>query len=162
MGALCAATLCIWITKGVTPPNPRNEDNWLRAMVQEGVGTFAYVFFFMFQSENKDVVSDIETVQCFSLAASFIAGRSIVLGNARFGTYGAILNPAIGFATFFVGIFYDAKTAFKWCWLYPAVPFWGSIMAIIFYEFVYKKSVEGKATDAGENGKGIVAPKEDY
>lgn len=42
------------------------------------------------------------------------------------------------------------------------MPFWGSIMAIIFYEFVYKKSVEGKATDAGENGKGIVAPKEDY
>jgi len=53
--------MCIWLTKGVTPPTIL-PDNWLRSSVQEAVGTFAYVFFFIMQSENKEVVSEIETI----------------------------------------------------------------------------------------------------
>jgi hypothetical protein len=66
------------------------------------------------------------------------------------------LNPAISFALFFIGIFNDTAIAFKWVWLFPCVPFWGSIFAVIFYEFVYKKNVEGKAEDTANNGKGLV------
>jgi hypothetical protein len=55
-------SLCIWLTKGVFPPNPILDANWLRAMMQELIGTAAYVFFFLMQSDNKDIVSEIETI----------------------------------------------------------------------------------------------------
>jgi hypothetical protein len=53
--------LCLWLTKGIKPPAIA-PDNWLRSATQEAVGTFAYVFFFIMQSENKEVVSEIETI----------------------------------------------------------------------------------------------------
>jgi len=130
-------------------------DNWIRGMVAESVGTFAYVFFFMMQSENKDVVSEIETIQCLTLAASFIAAQGIVIGG-KCTNYGAILNPAISLATFILGIFKSADEAFKWCWLFPTMPFAGAIMAIMFFEFIYKPSIENNTKEAAVNGKGLV------
>lgn len=35
---------------------------------------------------------------------------------------------------------YSFGAAFKWVWLYPLLPFAGSIIALIFYEFVFKKA----------------------
>jgi len=51
------------------------------------------------------------------------------------------MNPAIALAMFIIGLFEDFETAMKWVWLYPVCPFIGSIFAILFFEFVYKKSV---------------------
>lgn len=106
MGAIGGVSLCLWLTPGVYPPGPKSSNDWLRAATQETVGTFAYVFFFIMQSENKDVVSEIETIQCFTLAASFLAGRGIVLGNKKGGSH--IMNPAIAISLFLFGLFEDA------------------------------------------------------
>jgi hypothetical protein len=35
---------------------------------------------------------------------------------------------------------YTFGAAFKWVWLYPLLPFAGSIIALFFYEFVFKKA----------------------
>jgi glycerol uptake facilitator-like aquaporin len=161
LGAIAGISLCLWLTTGVYPPAPESANNWLRAATQETVGTFGYVFFFISQSENKEVVSDIETIQCFTLAASFLAGRGIVLGNKK-GSH--IMNPAIAFALFLFGLFEDAAVAFKWIWLYPVCPFIGAIFSVMFFEFVYKKAVDGN-TDNPENAKGLVhedAQQQDY
>jgi len=131
------------------------DNNWVRGMVSEIVGSFAYVFFFMMQSENKDIVSEIETIQCLTLAASFIAAQGIVIGGQS--SYGVIMNPAIAFATFFLGVFNNTKEAFKWCWLFPTMPFAGAILAIMFFEFIYKPSIEKNTKEAAANGKGLVA-----
>ena len=82
LGALAAISTCIWLTGGVTPPKPFIDDFWFRAAIAEFVGSAAYAFFFLMQSDNKDIVSEIETIQCFTLSAAFIAARSVVVGNA--------------------------------------------------------------------------------
>ena len=51
---------------------------------------------------------------------------------------GAVLNPAIGFASMLV----MGKVGLAYIWLYSAVPFGGAILALIFHEFVFKKTQE--------------------
>lgn len=36
---------------------------------------------------------------------------------------------------------YSFGSSFKWIWLYPLLPFLGAFLALIFYEFVFKKAV---------------------
>ena len=33
-----------------------------------------------------------------------------------------------------------AAESFKWVWLYPMIPFLGSLAGVLFYEFFYKKA----------------------
>jgi glycerol uptake facilitator-like aquaporin len=55
-------------------------------------------------------------------------------------TYGACLNPAIALGIFLTSLFFTPGKALKWIWLYPVMPFAGAILAVIFYELVYKKT----------------------
>jgi TRAP-type C4-dicarboxylate transport system permease small subunit len=55
-----------------------------------------------------------------------------------------VLNPAIGFGADILSI-----NGWKWIWLYSLVPFGGSILAIIFHEFVFKKTQEVLNEDMG-------------
>jgi hypothetical protein len=36
---------------------------------------------------------------------------------------------------------YTFGDSFKWVWLYPCLPFIGSLIALVFYEYVFKKAV---------------------
>lgn len=53
---------------------------------------------------------------------------------------GSCLNPAIALGTSLMMLFADGGSGFKWIWLYGLVPFGGAILAVIFHEFVFKKS----------------------
>lgn len=113
------------------------------------------VFFFLSQTESKTVISEIETIHCFVLASAYTAARSIVCGNlggaANVSTYGAVINPAfaigINISSWLNCPNYDDDPdsscigeALKWIWFYPILPFGGSVIAVIFFEFVYKKT----------------------
>lgn len=140
LGAILAALTCLWLLPTVPAAIP-NLDDGFRVLIQEFLGSFCLVFFFLSQTEEKTVISHIETIHCFVLAAAYIAARGIVCGNtATLSNYAAILNPAIAIGIFLASWFNDIGDAFKWVWLYPTVPFLGAILAVIFFEFVYKKS----------------------
>lgn len=55
---------------------------------------------------------------------------------------GAVLNPAIGFGTSLTMLFDKGAKAFSFVWLYSLLPFAGAILAVLFHEFVFKKSQE--------------------
>jgi len=68
--------------------------------------------------------------------------------------YGAVLNPAIALALMLVGPIqsnYTFGSAFSWVWLYPLLPFAGALLALVFYEFVFKKARE--ITQAGDDNE---------
>jgi len=54
----------------------------------------------------------------------------------------AILNPAIGLANSLTKTMDVGETGLKWIWLFTPVPFLGSLIAVIFYEFIFKKTQE--------------------
>jgi len=75
-GAAAAGLLCTWVlqpvgTNAIVPIN----GNGFRSMIAELLGSFCFVFFFLTQTEEKTVVSSIETMHCLVLAASYIAAR---------------------------------------------------------------------------------------
>ena len=120
----------------------------------ELLGTFCYVFFYLSQTEEKTVISQIETIHCFVLAAAFIAARTIVAGNSKeWSGFGTIMNPAIAIGIFFASWFNDIGNAFKFVWLYPVFPLMGAVAAIFFFEFVYKKTQQMLSEhEGGEEG----------
>lgn len=55
---------------------------------------------------------------------------------------GAVLNPAISIGTNFTMLFTHGGGKFKWVWLYGGFPLLGGIIAVVFHEFVFKKTQE--------------------
>ena len=51
----------------------------------------------------------------------------------------ATLNPALGLCLPIVNLFNANTEGMKWVWIYSCLPFAGSILAVLFHEFVYKK-----------------------
>lgn len=81
-GAVGAGLLGLWVLEPHgTPALVPTAGNVFRSTMAEWIGSFCFVFFFLSQTEEKTVISSIETIHCFVLAASYIAARSIVRGN---------------------------------------------------------------------------------
>lgn len=55
---------------------------------------------------------------------------------------GAVLNPGIALGTSFTQLFAYGAEGFKWVWIYTLLPFVGSILAVLFHEYVFKKTQE--------------------
>ena len=67
------------------------------------------------------------------IAAILLAKTTLSLG---------CLNPAIGISTTIVMTFNGDTEGIKWIWLYGLIPFAGSLVGVIFHEFIYKKVVD--------------------
>jgi glycerol uptake facilitator-like aquaporin len=99
------------------------------------------VLFFKIVTDERLYFSKENAINCFIIACAYVASRSIVNGaNSTISTFGACLNPAVAVGVTFVSVIDDPGTTFKWFWLYWLLPFGGSILAIIFYRFVYLKT----------------------
>lgn len=51
-----------------------------------------------------------------------------------------MLNPAIAIGLTFSAVWDAGWDALKDIWIYPAAPFAGSLLALLYFEFVYKKT----------------------
>lgn len=85
-------------------------------------------------------------INCLIIASSYVGARAVFFGQAFGGkpattSYGAVMNPAIALGICFSGFFGDGWDSWKAIYLYPTVPFGGAVLAVIFYEFIYKKSI---------------------
>ena len=65
---------------------------------------------------------------------------------------GAVLNPAIAIGTNFAMMFDKGAKMFSYVWIYGLFPLAGSILAVIFHEFVYKKTQEVLNNDNNSDG----------
>ena len=117
-------------------------------MVQEALGSFIAVLFFMMQTDEKMFFSREKAINCFIIASSYVAARAMFNGQNgvvnQISTFGACLNPAIALGLILGAVFNGdyGMNAFSSLWLYPTLPFGGSVLALLFFEFVYKKTTE--------------------
>ena len=116
--------------------------------VQEILGSIIVVLFFMMMTDETMLFSREKAINCFIIASGYIAARAMFAGTQgatrQISIFGACLNPAIA-----VGIFFAALCsggygwdAFADIWIYIAMPFVGAFLAILFFEFAYKKTQE--------------------
>ena len=114
-----------------------------QAIMQEITGTFIFVLFFKIVTDERLQFSKENAINCFIIASSYVAARSIVNGvelELITANYGACLNPAVAIGITLNSIMNYPGDSMKWFWLYWLMPFAGSILAIIFYRFVYMKT----------------------
>ena len=121
--------------------------DYLRAITQEGLGTFMFVLLFLSQTDEKMLFSRERAINCFIIASSYVAARAMFYGQATtVTTLGAVLNPAIALGIMlgatFNGVNVGAGGAIMIWFIYPLMPIAGSILSIVFFEFVYKKTQE--------------------
>ena len=109
-----------------------------------------FVIFFKLCTDETLYFSKEQAINCFIIASSYIASRAFFggdfvnhtngLSTSGVTNYGACLNPAIALGIFLTSIFFSPASSLKWIWLYPAMPFAGAVLAVLFYELVYKKT----------------------
>jgi len=104
------------------------------------MGSFIIVFMFMTQTAKITSFTEDIAISMFIIAGSYEAGALIV--NQSVEGYGnASGNPAIDGGLFFTMIFKSGGKAFANSWLFIIVPFGGAVLAVIFNELLYKKSI---------------------
>lgn len=141
-GAYLGALYIAFVSWGVAPLYPVESKYAFDAMMQEILGTFIFVLFFKIVTDERLHFSKENAINCFIIAAAYVAARTIVNGSRLMyiTSFGACLNPAVAVGITLVSVMNDAGTTFTWFWLYWLMPFVGSIIAIIFYRFVYLKT----------------------
>ena len=92
-------------------------------------------------------LSKENTINCIITASAYVGARAVFYGDVVGGkpattTYGAVMNPAVALGIALSGFFGDGWDSWNAIYLYPTIPFGGAVLGVIFYEFIYKKTVE--------------------
>jgi hypothetical protein len=112
-----------------------------------------FVFIFMLCTDKKTQFSTDKVVNCFIMSSAYVSARlmsggTLVTirqtadGNVKY--IGPLLNPALSFGQMLISL------QFKWIAHYFFIPFGGTVLALIFYEFVFVKSQEYLNADEEE------------
>lgn len=104
-GAYCASLYFTFVSWTTIPQATYGKVAWY-AICQETFGAFIFVLFFKIVTDERLHLSGENAINCFVIAASYIAARSIVNGvkPGVASTYGACLNPAVAFGITLTGI----------------------------------------------------------
>lgn len=63
-----------------------------------------------------------------------------MLNGNKITVSGAVLNPAIALSTSLTQFMDLGAEGFKWMWIYTLMPFAGAVLAVLFHEYVFKKT----------------------
>lgn len=105
-----------------------------QAIVIEALATFLFTLIFIIQSDSKTRLSKDSALNLLYTSIAF--GSCVLLA---YPISGGCLNPAIGVSINIVNAIDKGEaTAIEFIYLYAGVPFGGALLAILFYEKVYK------------------------
>ena len=141
MGAAISILFISSDTFGYIISNADDQYFYISAIIQESLGAFFVVFFYLTQTESKTVFSKEPAINCFIIASAYVGGRSMMNGYVT-TLSGAVLNPAIAIGISFMQLFGNGVDGFKYVWIYGLLPFAGAVAAVIFHELVFKKTQE--------------------
>ena len=107
-------------------------------MVLEILGSFFLVFMYLTSTEEKTKFTKDAAVQTIILAGSYL-GAMLIAGVKLTILDASPVNPAIAFALFW---FNSSTKALGSLPIFIFASFIGSVLALVFFRFVYKKTQE--------------------
>ena len=117
----------------------------LQAIVQEILGSMIITFLYLTQTEEKTKMSSDPAITTLIIAATYTAVIfSEGIKSAGFGgtvTSGSPVNPAAAFAVMWSIIFRGNLEYTSGTWLYLVFSYIGSMLAVLLFEFIYKKAM---------------------
>ena len=154
LGGILVGFICLSITK----------DNWeLRAReypeianqvitrkgfstyVSEVLGAFIYVLFFLISTDKKTRYSKDKTINCLVIAGSYVAAQGIA-GGQTVSKNAPLFNPTVALGA----IIWSPYSGSWGLWQYIVMPLVGTILAIVFYELIFVKTIDFLEDDEDE------------
>ena len=112
------------------------KDSYIfQAWISETFGSFLYIFTFLIQTEKETRFSHDSAIWSLIISAAY---GSVITYN--YDKVGGSMNPAYGFAVHMTMLMDYGGEYLKYIWIYLIFPFVGGILALLFHEFVYKKT----------------------
>jgi glycerol uptake facilitator-like aquaporin len=137
-GHFCGALVSWMMTKDPGHLGVANE--WIfAALVEEMFGAFFFILTFLIQTEKNTVFSTDRGIRALVIAACY----SVIVEYTKTPAGGSV-NPAYGLAVCFTMLFGgDGGNGLSYVWIYIIFPLVGSVLALIGYEFMWKRAMEG-------------------
>jgi aquaporin Z len=141
-GALIGGLLAFLITRtgGALYIKGGEKGEWefaFQAIVMEAICTFLFALVFLIQQDEKTKFSNDPAKNCLFMSIAY--GSFVLLTNP---ISRGPLNPAIGAAICITEWFNTWNgAALEFIWIYIGAPVGGAILAVIFYETLYKRIV---------------------
>jgi glycerol uptake facilitator-like aquaporin len=153
LGAMCGAFLAYTFFQAQTDLTVKINANgnymWSQAMVEETMGSALLVFLYLSQTEEKTKLSDDPAITTLIISASYYA--AIYLGYNTTTSAVSSLNPAISLGLITFQVFAGNFSAMHFSWIYCVFGFLGAALAVILFEFVYKRSQEIVNEEVGDD-----------
>lgn len=158
-GAYIAALYMFFMFWKSAIMGPGPAGNAWYCICQEIIGTFVFVLLYKIVTDERLHFSKENSINMFVIAAIYQTSRQIVNGDTdAVSTYGAVLNPAIAVGITLFSVFNDAGTTFTYFWIYWFLPLGGSMLALLFYRFVYVKTQNMVLQDDKHNEEERIEP----
>lgn len=129
--------------------NERGHYMWSQVMVSETIGTSLLVFLYLSQTEEKTKLSDDPAITTLIISASYYA--AMFLGYNTGVAALSPLNPAIATGLITFQVFEGDFSSMHFTWIYCIFGFLGSLLAVVLFEYVYKRSQEIVNEEAGDD-----------
>ena len=138
LGGAITGVLVSYIITGSLADLTIQDSQTFGALITEAVGAFILTFLYLSQTEQKTKISKDPGITTLVISAAYVAGTSIS-SIPTLGTGRTPLNPAIAFAQDFVNIFEGQSGGFADLWVYLSMPFAGAMVAVFFFEIIFKR-----------------------
>ena len=129
----------------------------VQGMIFETLGSLLLTFLYLTQTEEKTKLSGDPAITTMIISATY---TSLMAYSMYSGVVtGTPFNPAIGLSEFFAVTFGGQWRSGGWMPIYMTFGYAGSLLAVLLFEFVYKKAmdaveeVEQIASDDDEEDK---------
>lgn len=137
VGCMCGALLAYMFTQSGGAVTVFEDSYIFQAAIGETFGSFLYIFCFVTQTEKQTRFSNDPAIWSLIISAAY--GSCVSYNLPR---HGGSINPAYGFAVQMTMLMDYGGHYLKYIWIYVVFPFVGGLLALAFYEFVYKKTQE--------------------
>lgn len=142
----CGALLALLLI-GNSGIHALEVQEWYSSIIAIIMGSFINVFMYTTQTAKLTSFTDDISISFFIVAGSYVTGSVIASQSLKPGI-SCSGNPAIDFGLQMTWLFKDFVASIQWLWLYPLMPFAGALLAYVFNELLYKKTlIEGEEMD---------------
>ena len=119
------------------------SEGTFNSVISEILGTFIFVLFFLVSTDKKTQYSQEKAMNCLVISSSY-TGAMMIAGGGMVTLGQPLLNPfiALGLALW------------SGVWDYPQYmifPWLGSVLALIFYELIFVRTLEYLEADDDED-----------
>lgn len=126
-------------SRTVTPLKIEEDKFIFQAMVIEVCASFFFITVFLINTELNSRFFHEPGMRLLVISGAYVTAIEVSRTLA-----GGSINPAYGIAINLTMLMDTGKgNTLKWIWFYILMPIGGAIIALIFHEFIFKKTQEG-------------------